>query len=379
MKKIVFLRSNAVNPDPRVEKEARALKNAGYEILIMCWQRSSPEAYNDIEGVQYLRFNFSSKYGSGILNLPKILLFNIWLCRKLITRRRWFDVVHACDLDTALPAIFVKYIFKKKIVMDIFDLHSSIHNSKILTRPIRAIEKAIISNSDGVIIVDESRKKEILPYKPRKLTVVYNSPDAELVKHNTNIIPTGNQTDYTLRIFYAGILSDHRSIIEMISVVGQNKNWHLCIAGFGPLEKDINEAAKDFPNITFIGKIPYSEVMEQTSNSDILFAIYDPMIPNHKNSSANKLFESMLLGKPIIVAAGTGMDQIVKSGHMGYVVKYGDLAGIKDALLKEERTSQEERRERSISSIDLYNRKYSWDIMARRLTDLYRSLEKEVN
>lgn len=39
--KVVILRSNPVAPDPRVEKEARALSGAGYSVIALGWDRSA--------------------------------------------------------------------------------------------------------------------------------------------------------------------------------------------------------------------------------------------------------------------------------------------------------------------------------------------------
>ena len=38
--RIVFCRSNPIAPDPRVEKEARALRQAGHEVVVVGWDRT---------------------------------------------------------------------------------------------------------------------------------------------------------------------------------------------------------------------------------------------------------------------------------------------------------------------------------------------------
>ena len=45
IKKIVIARSNAVEPDSRVEKEANSLAKAGYDVTILAWDRSITIAY----------------------------------------------------------------------------------------------------------------------------------------------------------------------------------------------------------------------------------------------------------------------------------------------------------------------------------------------
>ena len=53
--------------------------------------------------------------------------------------------------------------------------------------------------------------------------------------------------------------------------------------------------------------IDYESALELYAKCDLMFALYDPAIPNHRYSAPNKVYEAMLLGKPIIVAEGTGV------------------------------------------------------------------------
>jgi glycosyltransferase involved in cell wall biosynthesis len=50
--------------------------------------------------------------------------------------------------------------------------------------------------------------------------------------------------------------------------------------------------------------------------------MYDPQVPNHRYSAPNKYYEAAMLGKPIVVAAGTGIDELVRRDGSGYVSEY---------------------------------------------------------
>ena len=88
-------------------------------------------------------------------------------------------------------------------------------------------------------------------------------------------------------------------------------------------------------NVSFIGRVnPYEKTLEILSKCDAMFALYDPSTETHKFSSANKIFESMMLSKPIIVSKNTGMDKIVERYGTGLIVEYGNEGQIKNAILK---------------------------------------------
>ena len=65
---------------------------------------------------------------------------------------------------------------------------------------------------------------------------------------------------------------------------------------------------KPTPNAIFgflqigYGKLQYSQTLALESQCDIRVATYDPSIRNHKYSAPNKFYESLMLGKPIIMA-----------------------------------------------------------------------------
>jgi glycosyltransferase involved in cell wall biosynthesis len=104
-----------------------------------------------------------------------------------------------------------------------------------------------------------------------------------------------------------------------------------------------------------------------------MFALYDPAVPNHRYSSANKIFEAMMLAKPVLVAENTGMDRIVARAESGIVLPYGDKDALERALqrLAEDpglrlRLGQNARR--------AYETEYAWNVMETRLIELYRAL-----
>ena len=91
-----------------------------------------------------------------------------------------FDILHACDFDTILPCLFLKLVFGKKLVYDIFDFYPD-HLRGILSwlkRILRSLDYWIINQADGVILVDDSRCEQIERTTPKRLTVIYNSPES---------------------------------------------------------------------------------------------------------------------------------------------------------------------------------------------------------
>jgi glycosyltransferase involved in cell wall biosynthesis len=370
-KKVVFLRTNAINPDPRVEKEASALVKNGIEVIVIGWDRESKG--NNISylhsGIKIYRVGILAGFGSGIRNLVPLLVWQIKLLLALISLRKEYDVIHACDFNTVLPALLSKFILNKKVVYDIFDFYvDAFPVPKKLRGFIKWLDFKAIASSDAVIITSEKRAEQIAGSRPNDLIVIHNTPQDIFTNNNSQLSNTSN-----FIITYVGILEDHRFLLEMIDAVGHFPAWKFNIAGFGSLEPRIVERIKRYNNIVFHGKVDYSTGLALSNEADLLFAIYDPEIPNHKYSSPNKLYESMMLGKPIIVAKGTGIDLIVKENNMGYVVEYGQSHQL-EAIFKEIANNPLNLVKMKKNARTAYTEQYSWDIMERRLVDLYNKI-----
>ena len=368
-RKIVFLRSNPIKPDPRVEKEALSLTKSGFKVLVVGWDREDKYPYYEKrEFGEVYRIKVKAKFGTGIKNIRHLLKWQFRLLSFLMKNRQNYDYIHACDFDTVIPALICKLLFRKKVIYDIFDFYADMLRNvpDFLRRFIRNIDLFLIGLADAVIIADEGRREQISGSKPKKLVIIYNSPNEISVKREND---SGSFT-----VGYIGLLQEERGIKEMIEVISRHKNWNMVIGGFGGDEDKIRKLANQFDNIKFVGRVSYEEALDIYSKSSVLFATYDPKIPNHRYSSANKLFEAMMLGKPIIVARNTGMDLIVQKYNLGFVVDYGNIEQIESALIDISSWDRDRVKEFSERVRMVYRENFSWKIMEKRLFNTYKKL-----
>jgi len=375
--RILICRSNPVAPDPRVEKEATALAEAGYQVSVIGWDRSaSSPLVEKKDGYEIHRISIPAHYGAGMGNLFKLLLWQIKLFAWMYTHRKDIDILHACDFDTVLPCLFLKLFFGKKLVYDLFDFYTDhLRNTPAWIKiAIRALDHSIINQADAVIIVDDSRREQIKETTPKQLTVIYNSPD--------NNHPEVNRREPSLqgvlRLAYVGLFQKERGLFEFLSIIKQHPEWSLDMAGFGGDEEAIHKVCMELSNVNWHGRISYDKALELSQQADVLFATYDPAIPNHKYSSPNKLFEAMMLGKPIIVARDTNMDRIVSEHDCGLIVNYGDETELEEALLKLANDPQLRKR-LGKNARKAYETRYSWNIMKTRLIELYSLVQKKTH
>lgn len=371
---VLFLRSNPIAPDPRVEKEARALASAGYIVRALGWDRTAQlPAIENQDDFEIVRLPIQAGFGRGIGNLPQLLRWQWGLWRYLASQRGKYDALHACDFDTILPALFAGFFWKKPVVYDIFDFYAE-HLRRTpnwIKHTIRRVDLWAVSQARAVILADDSRRGQIRGSSPRRVEVIYNSPEdagKNLIPEN-DVYPTASQ----LRLAYIGLLQIERGLIEMLDVLQKHPEWHLVMAGFGGDQEQLLSLALGLPNVTFLGRISYERALRVSAASDALFATYDPAIPNHRYSSPNKVFEAMMLGKPIVVAHGTNMDRIIEENECGLVIEYGKADELETSLA---RLANDPALRHGLgkNARNAYENIYSWQLMQRHLLDLYQGI-----
>ena len=371
--RIAFCRSNPIAPDPRVEKEARALRQAGHEVVVVGWDRTGELPIDEkLDQVSITRLPIKARFGRGLMNLPQLLRWQWRLLKWLVHNRGAYDVIHACDFDTILPALWLKRWAGKQVVYDIFDFYADHLRATpdSIKELIRRVDFAAINHADAIILVDDSRKGQIAGTRPKRLEVIYNSPEDVLGSFIENPNP---RVDGDLHLAYVGLLQVERGLFELLEVLKAHPRWTLDLAGFGGDQARILEQAAGMPNVTWHGRISYAAALELSCHADALIATYDPAIPNHRFSSPNKIFEAMMLAKPVIVACNTNMDRIITEENCGLVIPYGDRDALERALI---RLSAEPdlRQNLGKNARQAYETVYSWDHMRSRLLGLYEKI-----
>lgn len=370
MKTILYVRADGIYYDSRATKEIISLIKKGFKVVVLGWDRKGDAQEKcDVVFNEYkskLSFCFYERAigeVSGIKNIINVISWLLYVKKYIKANLEEFDYVHACDLDSILLSYNILVKNKKKIVYDIYDYYIDSHYyfPSLMRSFLEWCEIKIINKSDAVIICTEQRRAQIAKSRPRRIVVIHNTPEVEMLSEEI-------MYDY----YYCGTLSDHRLLKEILDLYKENTDLKFCIAGRGALEKQAQELSAKFENFTFLGSIYYKDCLNGEAKSACLSAIYEPTIRNHKLCAPNKFYESLALGKPVIVCEGTGIDQVVKNEKIGAVIPYNANEFYK--AVRYYKQHRDETVRISLSARKLYEKEFSWSIMEQRLANLYSTL-----
>lgn len=372
-KSVCILRSNPVDPDSRVEKEAWSLCKAGYDVTVFAWDRDSdhPMRREDITvaglKIPIVRVGYRAGYGQGRKSLIPFMRFQWAMMRWILHNRSKLDIIHACDFDTALFSFLVKG--KVRFIYDIFDFLYG-EPASVFQKFIKKLQIMLINHADATIICTEERKEQIAGATPKCLGIVHNTPFDGQRSDDSGLVFQGNLDK--IKIVYVGIYANERLLIPICHVVSRHPEVELHIGGFGELEHDINELAKANENIFCYGRIPYNQTLDLESRCDIMLAVYDPSDENCRYAAPNKFYESLMLGKPVMMAKGTGMSYVIEQNDTGVLIDFSE-AGFEQGIV-ELIHRREEWPVMGAKMKRLYTINYNWQEMNRRLISLYDNL-----
>lgn len=363
--RVVFLRSKSpAGIEPRIRKEASSLLRAGYEVHAILWDRTrSFPAEEDVDGIHVHRYQRLAPEGQ--IGLARRLPgWWFYAARKAASLRP--DVIHAIDFDTAWPARIAARFTGAAIVYDIFDFYSEmilLDLPRFLRRFLAKAERRMVRRADLVILPDLRRQEQFGAAKPRKLVEVLNVPEDQRIEAEP-------AKDFTL--FYGGMIARDRGLLDLL-VACESTGAKFIVAGHGPDEAELLPHLESSPVCLYLGTVPYEEVLRQTASCNVVAALYDPAIPNNRLAAPNKVYEAMMLSKPVVVSDGVAIADLVQTLGCGKVVPYGDRAAIQKAL-EELMLSPADCDAMGARGRVAFEARYNWGVMANRLLAAYREL-----
>ena len=314
----VLIRSTGGTSEPRYRHASYVLGRVANEPTHINWQRSNRDSDCSLNPNRKL-FKVQAPYGAGVGNYIPHLRFNLYVFRTLWQIKP--QIIYACDLDTFFPSFFYKVFRPVILIFDQFDPLSARVSNEFLRKLLDAIENACARKADIRITANIQR----IPVSLREKWIeIKNQFPFELIANKQR------DTQDVSRLFYGGILSEDRGLLDCVKIIQKKAAWRVDIFGEGPerskLEKFIGT------NIDIHNQLPHNELMSRAQSVDLYLAQYDPRSRNNRLTASNKLFEAAQLGIPLLTSKDTQIGEIVQEFNLGWAITFGDSKEFEAAL-----------------------------------------------
>jgi glycosyltransferase involved in cell wall biosynthesis len=386
---VIVVENLPVPFDRRVWQEARALRDDGWDVAVVCpTSEKHPERYQEEEGIAIYRhpLPLEARGPLGFLIEYSSALF--WESYTLlkIAFTRGFDVIQICNPPDLLFLAAAPYkLLGKRVVFDHHDVCPELFEAKfgrkgLFHRLLLIAERLTFRIADRVISANETYRSIALTRgsrKPDEVVTVYSVPERARLRRV--------KPDETLRngarivIGYVGIIGDQDGVDHFVRCIEHLITEENCtdiqgvVVGDGPALASVKALAEELglsERITFTGYLRGNDLLAVMSTFDI-GVMPDPVNEYNDKISMNKVFEYSALGIPCVAYNLTETRRLL--GDCGAYAETPTPQGLARACLP--LITDDALRERQSRAIKaLSDRTFDWDRESGKYTAVYRRL-----
>ena len=382
-------------PDPRVENEAITLINGGYEVFLFCLHNGSQKTNELIKGIKVRRYKFSKltyKLSALSYDLP---FYKMIMTPKIshFIRENAIDVLHIHDIRIAGAVFSSNKKHQLKIVLDLHDNipenmkfypHLQKFPGKYIISPKKwkKKEKEFILKSDKIITVSPNFAKDIIEknnIEKEKMILIPNTVRKSFFKEAiySDVIKEKYSNKYV--VLYLGDTNIRRGLLTAIRATEflskQIANFKLVIVGSNTTDSILKEETKKLNLESFIDFEGWQDVSLFPSYIVASNICISPLYRSiqHDVAYANKIFQYMSFGKPILVSNAIAQKEIVERVNSGLVHQEKNKDDFSSKVL-ELYQNKEKAEELGKKGKQFIENEFSWEVTSQALVKLYNEL-----
>jgi len=315
---VIIVENLPVPFDTRVWKEAKALRDNGYRVSVICPKGYVyTKSFENLEGIHIYRHPIPTECETRVGYIKEFLISLSWefLLSCKVFFKNPFSLIQGCNppdnifvVAAFFKALGVKYIF------DHHDLGPETYLAKFGRRDrlyagMKLLEKLTFRFSDVSMATNKSYAEVAIKrggMPPERVFVVRNGPELDMFKPVEPVAALKHGKKYL--VGYVGTMGEQEGIdilieaVQHIKKIRQQNDIHFTLVGGGPAIERLRAKIEDLnlsSYIDFTGRIPDRNLIEILSTSDVCV---NPDTPNPFNDKSTmiKIMEYMALGKPIV-------------------------------------------------------------------------------
>ncbi len=393
MMKIGMILDEAFPPDSRVENEALALIGAGHKVALFSLNLNGKENRSNHSGIEVYRYPFNGWLYKKLSPLAYTFPFYHLLLKKHIKafiKKVNPDVLHIHNMIIADAVFDINGEFGLPVVVDLHEnkpeimkaythVNSGIGKYLIDIKKWQSKQKEVVLKADKIIVVTPESREDLVKesgLSEDKITVVPNSVDEKVFYEYPLHEDIINDLASSFSLLYLGHTGLRRGLDTAIASVALLKKSsievRLVVVGKSRDDRKLREMVREMnvaDRVEFRGWQDISYFPSYIKGASVCLS---PLHRNrhHDTTYANKIFQYMAMGKPMIVSDCPAQVHVAEDCRCGLVHEAGnakDLADKIEILYKDEAL----RKKMAEAGLKAFKNKYVWNKMNRELLYLY--------
>lgn len=318
--------TNDLSYDQRMRRICSSLARHSFRVTLVGRLKSTSVP---LQTEPYSQHRFKLPFFQGVLFY---LFYNLYLATYLWTHR--FDACLAVDYDTLPACYLVCKLRRKKFMIDCHEWYEEA--PELLHRPlIRGLwkylglillPKVTLGFSVTAYLADHFSRLSKRPF-----TAVRNMPMAKA-------IPSLKKEKKVL--IYQGVLNRDRGLEDLIRAMTMLPDYKLWLCGDGDLRDELANLVKQLQlsrQIVFWGNLPADHLHEKISQAALGFNLLTGASKSYYYSLANKFFDYVQAGTPVITVNYPEYQRLMKEFKVGDLLSNVSPEKIAAAVLSMER------------------------------------------
>ena len=340
--KIGMILDSTYPDDARVTNECAELLKNKHEIHLFCLCFKKPFVKNEvINQINVHRYHCSKLTYKLSALANDIGLYGFILRNKIrdFVENSDVEVLHVHDIQIAKAAISVSKRFGIKYNIDLHEnrpeimkyyKHVNSFLGKIFISPLRwkKAEESFVEKANKIVVVTENAKEELLSrvkIDQEKIVVYPNTVRDDFYKNKKIDKVLEKQYSKNFVITYVGNTSERRGLLTVIESLKTLRktipNIKLLIVGKSSFDEVLkNETRKHGVKdlVDFIGWVKENEIPNYLSISKLGLSPLHRNI-HHDTTYANKIFQYISFGCPVVSSDVIAQSELVKKHNIGVV------------------------------------------------------------
>lgn len=268
-------------------------------------------------------------------------------------RQKNIDLIFATStpLTIGLPAVLLKKIKRTKLIFEVRDVWPDVPielgyiKNQFMIWILKKLEMWIYSNSEHIIVLSEGMLSNLIVkgINPTKISVIENIANLYLYDQvkDTNKYIGMNEKFICIHPGTMGHVNGLDFVLDVAKIVKEKDNSIVfLLIGDGKRKEMLIERAKNenLTNVIFDIPKPKKEIAQIIKSSDIGIMCVDNKFKILEDNSANKFFDFLAAGLPVLINYGGWQKEALESSECGYSCLTPQEMADKILLIKNEPT-----------------------------------------
>ncbi len=351
-------------PSSRISEVSRILVERGYHVSVITAVPNRPNGkiqsgfdknyyyYSHEDNIHIHRVKvFLPKhlgvFGNRLITEASFCLFAFFFAHSII-RKSQFVIIQNPPLFSGLTAFFIKLIGKSKVINWCSDIWpdllielGALRKKSIMSWLMKLIQRINFFWSDAVAVTTPNTVQALQKnYNLKKIFLWRNGVDIKFFKPETNNLSfrkNWNLSNSKFVVGYAGLHGNFQNLNIVLDACKllqlKNSKIHIVLVGDGVQKEQLKrrKLAENINNLSLFDPVKRESMPELLQSVDALIV---PLARPMPTTIPSKFYESLAVGKPLIVASDSEISTMVADKGLGTVYSCGNEKSLAEAIHK---------------------------------------------